>query len=1022
MADYVTESTVEEAALGWFADLGYQVRHGADIAPEAPGAERAGYGDVVLVERLRAALARINPAVPAGAREEALRKLLHPGHPGLIANNRQVHRWLTAGVDVEVPRPDGTTAGIKVWPLAFDDPAANDWLVVNQFTVVEQKRTRRPDVVVFVNGLPLGLIELKNPADAKATLEGAFNQIGTYQSDIPGLFPYNAVCVISDGLSARAGTLTADWGRFLPWRRLEGETPASAGEVELQVLVAGMFAPARLLDLVRHFVVFEDDGAVVRKKLAAYHQYGAVSKAVGATVAAAGPGGDRRVGVVWHTQGSGKSLSMVFYAGKIIAHPALANPTLVVLTDRNDLDEQLFGTFAGCAELLRQTPVQATDREHLQALLRVAAGGVIFTTIQKFLPSEKGGRYPCLSERSNIVVIADEAHRSQYDFVDGFARHLRDALPHASYIGFTGTPIEAADRSTPAVFGGYIDIYDIQQAVADGATVPIYYEGRLAKLQLDAAERPQIDPHFEEVTEGEELEQKERLKSKWAHLEALVGARKRVGLVAADIVAHFERRQEALEGKGLVVCMSRRICVDLYDAIVALRPEWHSTDDTQGAIKIVMTGSAADKGEWQPHIRSKARREALARRLKDPADPLKLVIVRDMWLTGFDAPPLHTMYVDKPMRGHGLMQAIARVNRVFKDKPGGLIVDYLGLADFLRQALADYTVGDRAQAGVPQEQAVAVLQEKYEVVRALLHGFSYAAFLTGTPAQRLAVIPQAAEHLLQQEQGKARFVAATQALGRAFALAVPNERALALRDDLAFFQAVRAFLVKTTTPAGQSPEALDSAIQQIVSQAVAPAGIVDIFAAAGLRAPDVSIFSDEFLTEIRALPQQNLAVAVLHKLLADRIAAGSRKNVVQARSFAGLLEAAIRQYETRSLEAAAVITELIALAKELRAAQQRGEALGLSEDEVAFYDALAANDSAVQVLGDGTLRTLARELVAAVHQNVTVDWTVRESARARLRVLVKRLLRRYGYPPDQQERATQLVLEQAAVLGKDWVG
>jgi type I restriction enzyme R subunit len=933
-----------------------------------------------------------------------------------------VHRWLTAGVDVEVPRPDGTTAGIKVWPLAFADPAANDWLVVNQFTVVEQKRTRRPDVVVFVNGLPLGLIELKNPADAKATLEGAFNQIGTYQSDIPGLFPYNAVCVISDGLSARAGTLTADWGRFLPWRRLEGETPASAGEVELQVLVAGMFAPARLLDLVRHFVVFEDDGAVVRKKLAAYHQYGAVSKAVGATVAAAGPGGDRRVGVVWHTQGSGKSLSMVFYAGKIIAHPALANPTLVVLTDRNDLDEQLFGTFAACAELLRQTPVQATDREHLQALLRVAAGGVIFTTIQKFLPSEKGGRYPCLSERSNIVVIADEAHRSQYDFVDGFARHLRDALPHASYIGFTGTPIEAADRSTPAVFGGYIDIYDIQQAVADGATVPIYYEGRLAKLQLDAAERPQIDPHFEEVTEGEELEQKERLKSKWAHLEALVGARKRVALVAADIVAHFERRQEALEGKGLVVCMSRRICVDLYNAIVALRPEWHSTDDAQGAIKIVMTGSAADREEWQPHIRSKARREALARRLKDPADPLQLVIVRDMWLTGFDAPPLHTMYVDKPMRGHGLMQAIARVNRVFKDKPGGLIVDYLGLADFLRQALADYTVGDRAQAGVPQEQAVAVLQEKYEVVRALLHGFSYAAFLTGTPAQRLAVIPQAAEHLLQQEQGKARFVAATQALGRAFALAVPNERALALRDDLAFFQAVRAFLVKTTTPAGQSPEALDSAIQQIVSQAVAPAGIVDIFAAAGLRAPDVSIFSDEFLTEIRALPQQNLAVAVLHKLLADRIAAGSRKNVVQARSFAGLLEAAIRQYETRSLEAAAVITELIALAKELRAAQQRGEALGLSEDEVAFYDALAANDSAVQVLGDGTLRTLARELVAAVHQNVTVDWTVRESARARLRVLVKRLLRRYGYPPDQQERATQLVLAQAEVVGKDWVG
>jgi type I restriction enzyme R subunit len=725
--------------------------------------------------------------------------------------------------------------------------------------------------------------------------------------------------------------------------------------------------------------------------------------------------------VVWHTQGSGKSLTMVFYAGRIIREPAMANPTIVVLTDRNDLDDQLFGTFARCAELLRQPPVQAESRAHLRQLLRVEAGGVIFTTIHKFFPEEKGDRHPVLSERRNIVVIADEAHRSQYDFIDGFARHMRDALPHASFIGFTGTPIERHDANTRAVFGDYISIYDIQRAVQDGATVPIYYESRLAKLDLPEELKPKIDEEFEEVTEGEELERKEKLKTKWAQLEAIVGAEKRLRLVAQDIVEHFERRCEALEGKGMIVCMSRRICVALYDEIVRLRPEWHHEDDEQGALKVVMTGSASDPVAWQLHVRNKPRREALANRFRDPNDPFKLVIVRDMWLTGFDAPSLHTMYLDKPMRGHGLMQAIARVNRVFRDKPGGLVVDYLGLAHELKAALATYTEsGGAGRTALDQDEAVAVMQEKYEVCCGLFHGFDRSKWTSGTAQERLGLLPAAQEHILAQENGKDRCLRAVRELSQAFALAVPHEAALAIRDDVAFFQAVAAVLAKRAPGDARPEEELDHAVRQIISRAVAPEGVVDIFAAAGLQKPDISILSEEFLAEVRGMPQKNLAVELLQKLLKGELKERRRKNVVQARSFAEMLEQTIRRYQNRAIEAAQVIEELIALAKEMREANARGEKLGLSEDELAFYDALETNDSAVQVLGDQTLRTIARELVQAVRKNVTIDWTLRENVRAQLRVLVKRILRRYGYPPDKQEKATQTVLEQAEVLSAAW--
>jgi type I restriction enzyme R subunit len=1048
------EAGVEAAALDILEALGYASLRGGEIAPGEPGAERGSFSEAVLGERFRESLRRLNPDLPAEALEEAVRRVTLPQQPSLLANNRALHRMLVEGVAVECRRLDGSIGTQLVQLVDFHHPDANDWLVVNQFTVIEGQHNRRPDLVVFLNGLPLAVFELKNAADESATIWDAFNQLQTYKLQIPSLFIYNALLVISDGLEARIGTISSDKERFMPWRTIEGETVAPPTMPQLEVLLRGVFEKRRFLDLVRHFIVFEEDtSGVLIKKMAGYHQFHAVRIALEETLRACaatseeafrdrsggyfarrqpgGAPGDQRIGVVWHTQGSGKSLTMVFYAGELVVHPAMENPTLVLLTDRNDLDDQLFGTFSRCYELLRQKPVQAQDRDNLKELLQVASGGVIFTTIHKFFPDEKGAKYPLLSDRRNIVVIADEAHRSQYDFIDGFARHMRDALPNASFIGFTGTPIEKTDANTRAVFGDYISIYDIQRAVEDKATVPIYYESRLAKLELKAEEKPKIDPDFEEATEGEELEHKEKLKTKWAALEAIVGSEKRIGLIAQDLVNHWDARLEVMDGKAMVVCMSRRICVELYNALVNLRPQWNHAPDEAGVIKIVMTGSASDPLEWQEHIRNKPRREALAKRFKDPKDPLKIVIVRDMWLTGFDAPCLHTMYVDKPMRSHGLMQAIARVNRVFKDKPGGLVVDYLGLAHELKQALATYTEsGGTGDTAIDQEEAAAVMLEKFEICCDFMHGFDWATWKTGSPPQRLGLLPLAQEHILSQakkekepDQYKQKYLRAVTELSQAFALAIPNQKAIEIRDDVGFFQAVRAAIAKSTIAGKEkSPEDVDAAIRQIISRAVASSEVVDIFAAAGLKKPDISILSDDFLSEVRGMPQKNLAVELLRKLLNNEIKVRSKKFLIQSKSFADLLEKAILKYQNRAIEAAAVIEELIQLAKEMREAEKRGQGLGLTEDEVAFYDALEVNDSAVKVLGEPTLKAIAHELVQSIRNTVTIDWTEREAVRAKIRVAVKRILRRHGYPPDKQEKATQTVLAQAQLLCADWAG
>ena len=1040
-----TESDVEAAALEWLGALGWTIAHGPDIGPHSEGAKRADYTEVVLEHRLRDALVRLNADLPSEALDDAFRKLTRPEGSTLEARNRTFHRMLVDGVTVEYRTAGGAVRGAQVSILDYDNPANNDWLAVNQFTVVEGEHERRPDIVLFVNSLPLGLLELKNPADEQATVWTAWNQIRTYKAELTDLFAFNAVLIASDGVKARAGTLTAGREWFKPWRTITGEALADPSLPQLRVMLEGMCNPHRFLGLVRDFIVFEDDGGGrLAKKMAGYHQFHAVETAVGQTLRAAalwqearkvaepdaeydigyptgGDPGDRRIGVVWHTQGSGKSLTMAFYAGRIAREPKMENPTIVVLTDRNDLDDQLFGTFSRCRDLLGQPPTQAANRADLRARLTVESGGVVFTTIQKFFPEEKGDRMPELSRRRNIVVIADEAHRSQYDFIDGYARHMRDALPNASFIGFTGTPIELEDANTRAVFGDYISVYDIERAVEDKATVPIYYESRLARLTLDEAERPKIDPDFEEATEGEEVERKERLKTKWAQLEAVVGAPHRLKLIAQDIVSHFDRRLEAIDGKAMIVCMSRRICVDLYRELTRRRPEWHHEDDAGGEIKVVMTGSASDPPDWQPLIRNKKRRELLAKRFRDPGDPLRVVLVRDMWLTGFDAPSLHTMYVDKPMRGHGLMQAIARVNRVFRDKPGGLVVDYLGLAHELKRALATYTEsGGTGRTTLDQSEAVAVMLEKYEVCRGLFHGFDYSGWTRGTPAERTSLLPAAQEHILAQENGKERCLLAVRELSRAFALAVPHEAAIRIRDDVAFFQAVRSVLAKRAAGEARTEEELDMAIRQIVSRAVASEGVVDIFAAAGLEKPDMSILSEEFLAEVRGMKRRNLAVELLRKLLVGELAVRRRRNVVQARSFAEMLDETVRRYANRAIEAAQVIEELIQLAREMREANARGEALGLTEDELAFYDALETNDSAVRVLGDETLREIARELVETVRNNVKIDWTLRENVRANLRRMVKRILRKHGYPPDKQERATRTVLEQAEVLSEGW--
>ena len=1057
----LNEGDVEAVALEWLRELGWSTAHGSGIGPEAERAERGDYSQVVLEGRLREALGRLNPELPPEALDDALRRLIRPEGSSLEARNRAFHKMLVDGVTVEYRTGGGSIRGGQARVLDFDEPDGNDWLAVNQVTVVENRNRRRADVVLFVNGLPLGIVELKNPADEDATVRTAWQQLQTYKAELPALFSLNEILIVSDGPQARVGTLTGGWEWFKPWRPLAGDTPAADGAMlELQVLLEGVCDPETLLALVRDFIVFDDDGAgPPAKKMAGYHQLHAVRAAVDETLRAAaleqtaaesvgtgtgtgtkavrparrgnrpgGRSGDRRIGVVWHTQGSGKSLTMAFYAGAIVRSAAMANPTVVVLTDRNDLDDQLFGAFSRCSDLLGQPPVQADSRSDLRDKLSVRSGGVVFTTIHKFLPSPApgGGARPALSERRNIVVIADEAHRSQYDFIDGFARHMRDALPNASFIGFTGTPVESADANTRAVFGDYISVYDIEDSVADGATVPIYYESRLAELGIDEAQRPTIDDEFEEVTEGEEAERSERLKTRWAQLEAVVGAERRLGLVAADIVEHFERRLDALDGKAMVVAMSRRICVELYDEIARLRPGWHHGDDAEGAVKVVMTGSAADPPEWQPHIRGKAGREALARRFRDPADPLRMVLVRDMWLTGFDAPSLHTMYADKPMRGHGLMQAIARVNRVFGDKPGGLVVDYLGLAPELKQALAVYTgSGGAGRPAIDQAEAVALMREKYEVCCGLFAGFDWSGWTAGGAGgsgaqRRLELLPAALEHVLALRDGKDRCLASVQELSRAFALAVPSPEALAVRDDVAFFQAVRATLAKRAAGQARPGADLDQAVRQIVSRAVAPEGVTDIFAAAGLDRPDISVLSPEFLAEVRDMNRPNLAVELLERLLKEAVTIRRRRNLVQSRSFSEMLEATLRRYRNRTIEAAQVIEELLDLARHMREAAARGEDLGLTEEELAFYDALETNDSAVSVLGDETLRGIARELTETVRHNVTIDWTVRESVRANLRRLVKRTLSRHGYPPDKQEQATRTVLEQAELLSETW--
>ena len=1018
----IYESDIEEAALNWFADLGYSVLHGPDITPDAPNAERSTYKEVILTNRLQDAVAHLNPKIPADAQQEAIRKVLNPDSPVLTQNNRAFHQVLVDGIEIEYRQADGTIRGDRVRLVDFETPENNDWLAVNQFTVIGTSECR-PDVVLFINGLPLAVIELKNPTDEKATILTAFRQIQTYKQEISALFTYNEAVVISDGLEARIGSLTADTEWFLPWRTIEGENEAPSTELELEILIKGVFDKSRFLRYLKHFIVFEEtESGTIAKKIAGYHQFHAVQSAVEATLKASDAEGDQQCGVVWHTQGSGKSLTMAFYAGSIVQHPQMENPTLVVITDTNDLDDQLFGTFARCHQLLRQTPEQAKDRRHLRELLKVASGGVVFTTVQKFFPEGEETRFPQLSDRRNIVVIADEAHRSQYGFIDGFAAHIRDGLPNASFIGFTGTPVELTARNTVTVFGDFISIYDVQQAVNDGATVPIYYESRLAKIELDEDEKPHIDPEFEELTETEEVTEKEKLKTKWAQLEALVGTEKRLGLIADDIISHFEERLETIDGKGMIVCMSRRICVDLYNAIIQRRPEWHDDDDKEGEIKVVMTVSSSDDTSWQQHIRNKTRREALATRFKKPNDPLKLVIVRDMWLTGFDAPSLHTMYVDKPMRGHGLMQAIARVNRVYGDKPGGLIVDYIGLAYHLKQALRNYTKsGGKGETTLDKNEAVAVMMEKHEICCNLFHGFDWSLWATGNAADRLKLLPAAQEHILQQKDGKKRLLDEVSALTKAFALAVPHEKTTEIRDDVAFFQAVRKVLAKPSVAEEAQLDAADQAIKQLVSKAVVPEGVVDIFSAAGLEKPDVSILSDEFLAEVQDLPHKNVAVELLEKLLSGEIKTRSQKNVVQSRSFAEMLERSIRSYQNRTVEAAQVIEELIEIAGVMRQAHDRGEELGLSEEELAFYDALETNDSAVQVLGDEKLRAIAIELVETVRKSVTIDWTMKESVRANIRRLVKRILRRHGYPPDKQEKAAQTVLEQAEVLGKNWV-
>lgn len=1036
-----TEDVVEQASIDILKDLGWNYLHGSVIAPDGVAAERQAFSDVILLPRLEKAVADLNPTLPEAARSEAIRRLLTSETGSLVEENRRIHRLLTDGVPVEYRNADGRIVGDKVWLLDLDVVEANDWLAVNQFTVVEGSQNRRPDVVLFVNGLPLAVLELKNAAAENATIADAFNQLQTYLAQIPSLFRTNAVLVTSDGIEARIGSLTADQERFMPWRTVTGDDFAHRGQPELETLLRGVFTRENILALIRDFIVFGDAGAGPFKIVAGYHQFHGARKAIREAVDASGPDGDRKIGVIWHTQGSGKSFLMAFFAGLAVKSPELENPTIVVLTDRNDLDDQLASTFSLCKDLLRQNPEQAESREDLQRLLARTSGGVIFTTVQKFSPERGEESFPMLTDRRNVIVMADEAHRSQYGFdakLDtktgarryGYAHYIRQAIPNASFIGFTGTPIEAADVNTPAIFGQYIDIYDISRAVEDGATVPIYYENRLARIELNEDEKPLIDAEIEALVEDDTLTEAEKAKAKWSTVESLVGSKKRLAQVAADMVAHLEARTDGTEYKAMAVCMSRRICVDLYNEIISLRPEWHSDDDTAGVIKIVMTGAASDPLEWQQHIGNKRRRDALAKRARDPKDPLRLVLVRDMWLTGFDAPCMNTMYIDKPMRGHGLMQAIARVNRVFRDKPGGLIVDYIGIAQNLKKALGDYTASDQAKTGIDEAEAIAALLERYEIVSGIFHGYDYMPGIHGAPMERLKCLAGAIDWVLkwaEVEAGKAqspedkkkahrRYLDLVLELTKAYALASASDEAREIRDEIGFFQAVRAAIAKSTATGKLSQADKTLAVQQLIDRAVASAEIVDILKVAGIDSPDISILSEEFLLEIQGMEKKNLALEALKKLLAGEITSRMRTNVVESRAFSRRLEDAVARYHAGALSAAEMINELIALAKDMKAARQRGEDQGLSAEEIAFYDALAENESAVDAMGSEQLRLIAHELLEQLRQNVTVDWHHRESARARMRVLVKRILKRFGYPPDLADEAVQTVLAQAEVL------
>lgn len=1019
---FVAESEVEELTLEWLAQAGYAVLYGPSIGPGEFAAERDSWADVILTERLRRAAARLNPELPATVIAEAVARFERPESQNALTENWRAWKLMVDGLPVEYRDAVGEIRHGLVRLVDFDDPPSNDWVAVNQLTVKQGEWTRRPDVVTFCNGIPVGVFELKNPGDEHATLRGAYNQLQTYKQQIPALFHTNAALVIADGTTARAGSLTAGFTHFAPWKTIDGDDVVSEEALQLETLTLGMFAPDVFCELLRYGTTFSDERAGLVKRLAKYHQFWAVRKAVDRTIEARS--GDGRAGVVWHTQGSGKSLEMLMYAGRVMRHPAMDNPTLVVICDRNDLDDQLFDEVFAPARSLPETPVQADSIDHLRDLLEGrAAGGIVFTTIHKFRPKDKGEHYPLLTGRSNVVVIADEAHRSQYDFIDGFARHLRDGLPNATYIGFTGTPIESEDRSTQAVFGSYIDVYDLTQAVEDGATVRIFYEARLAKLSLPADAQEELDEGFGELTETEEASTASAAKARWSRLEAVVGSPERVRLVAEDLVEHWETRRAAMSGKGMIVCMSRQVAVDLYDQIAELRPDWVSDKDGEGRVKVVITGAASDEETLRRHVRSKDGLRTIKERAKDPEDPLELVIVRDMWLTGFDSPSMHTMYVDKPMKGHSLMQAIARVNRTFADKPGGLIVDYIGIAENLRAALANYTDRSRNEAGIPIDELVKVTVEKHEVISTILHDHDWSAARSVKAVERLGAITPAVNFVLDDPDRRDRFMSQTLAAQRAFALSATDPRVQHLRNDLAFFVAVRAGITKLTSDNGDrkgtTSSDLDAAVAQLLSDAVAADGVVDIYAEVGLDRPDISILSEEFLQSIQHGPHRNVQMEMLRRLLNNEIRSMSRRNLVEGRQFSEMLAATMLRYQNRSIDSARVIAELVELARKMQEAQRRGEELGLSEGELAFYDAIVQNDAAVLELGDEVLRLLAHELVETVKKNATIDWDRKETVRAKLRAAVSRLLLKHKYPPDKCSAATQLVIEQAELFARD---